>query len=298
MKKIELVLQPDQFTSFTSYYLEEYWRRYFDISVYAPAKTYDKSGTIFVFWWMNADGELPIQLKDCGYRVAVDHLWEYPTHRTDFYWIEHVDWFRFNESLWWRALGYHQYRPNKTLSKRAFMPMNQRRDFRDSLYNTMKPLLDDCIWSYMDKILPGDADREQFPEWQRFLNPSWYDSTYCSIVAESTMKEIWTTEKSFKPIGFYHPFLVLSAPAHLEKIKSLGFATFDNIFDESYDSTFDLEKRCQQIYDNISSIKLSDYDTETQKRLEHNHDHFFNQPLVESIIEKEIVEPLIEYAET
>lgn len=298
MKKVELVLQPGQFTSFTSYYLEEYWRRYFDISIYDSAKTYNKLGTIFVFWWMNANDELPAQLRDRGYCVAVDRLWEYPEHRTDFYWIEHVDWFRLNESLWWRALGYHRYQPSKTLSKRAFMPMNRRRGFRDSLYNTMKTLLDDCIWSYGDKILPGDVDRKQFPEWQRFVNPSWYDSTCCSIVAETTVEEIWTTEKSFKPIGFYHPFLVLSAPGHLEKIKSLGFATFDNIFDESYDTVFDLGQRCQQIYDNISSMTLGDYDAETQKRLEHNHDHFFNQSLVESIIEKEIVGPLIEYAET
>lgn len=298
MKKVELVLQPDQFTSFTSYYLEEYWRRYFDISVYDPGKTYDKSGTVFVFWWENLDDVLHIQLRDSGYRVAIDYLWEYPENKKDFYWIEHIDWFRLNESLWWRALGYHQYRPNKTLSNRAFMQMSRVKHFRDLLYKKTEPLLGECIWSYRDKKLPGDVDREHFPEWQRFMNPTWYDDTYCSIVTESMVEKVWVTEKSFKPVGFYHPFLILSAPGQLEKMKSLGFVTFDNIFDESYDTVIDVDKRCQIICDNLSSILLSAYDAETEKRLAHNHDHFFNKPLVETAIEQEIVVPLIEYAET
>lgn len=298
MKKIKLILQPNQFTSFTSYYLEEYWRRYFDISIYDPAKTYHKSGTIFVFWWNNAHDTLPTSLRDCGYRVAIDQLWEYPEYKKNFYWIEHIDWFRLNESLWWRALGYNRYQPNKTSVHRALVPMNRRSDSRDLLYQTIESILTECIWSYGDKILPDDVDRNRFPEWQRFMNPSWYDGTYCSVVAETMTKETWTTEKSFKPIGFYHPFLILSAPGHIEKIRSLGFSTFDNIFDESYDNMIDIQQRCQCISGNLSSIQSMEYDTETQKRLKHNHEHFFDQSLVESVIEKEIVEPLIEYAQT
>lgn len=298
MKKVELVLQPDQFTSFTSYYLEEYWRRYFDISIYDPAKTYDKSGTVFVFWWMNAEDALPAQLRDRGYRVAVDRLWEYPEHRTDFYWIEHVDWFRLNESLWWTALGYHQYRPNKINSYRVFMSISRTDEFRDFLYSTMKPLLGECIWSYRDKKLPGDVDREQFPEWQRFVNYKWYDSTYCSVVAESKRDIPWCTEKSYKPMAYYHPFLIASGPGHINHLRSLGFETFDNMFDESYDEIDDPLTRVKLIYDNISSISVGNYDTETIRRLEHNHNHFFDRSLVESIIEKEIVESLIGYAET
>lgn len=297
MKKIKLILQPRQFTSFTSYYLEDYWKNFFDIELYDSTKTYPSKSTLFVFWWANAGDELPIRLHDKGYKVAIDRLWEYPEGKTDFYWIEHVDWFRLNESLWWRALGYHQYRPEKTFSYRALVPMNKSRPARDLLYTKIKPLLDQCIWSYKGKTLPGDADKS-WPEWQRFMNPEWYNTTYCSVVAETFTESIWPTEKSYKPIAFYHPFMTLSAPSHLLKLQSLGFETFDNIFNEEYDSLSDIQDRCRLIVSNVFSINMQQYDNETERKIKHNHEHFFDKSLVESIIEQEIINPLAEYAET
>jgi hypothetical protein len=298
MKKINLVLQPNQFTSFTSYYLETYWRRYFDISIYDPAKTYNRSGTIFVFWWMNADDALPARLKEIGYQVAIDNLWEYPTGKKNFYWIEYIDWFRLNESLWWRALGYYQYQPKKKYSYRAFMPCNRVTPFRDLFHKKIEPLLHEFIWSYPNRrSLPGDVGKE-FLERQRFMNPCWYDDTYCSAVFESSVDHIWITEKSLKPIGFYHPFVVLAAPGQLKKIKSLGFETFDNIFDESYDAVDDLEDRIAIIRSNLEHVDCSQpYDQETLSRLQHNHDLFFDVDLVEAAMTRHIVEPLLCYAE-
>lgn len=298
MKKIELILQPNQFTSFASYYLEEYWRRHLDISIYDPRKTYEKSGTVFVFWWTNADDDLPTLIKDQGHHVAIDNLWELPTNRKDFYWIEHLNWFRLNESLWWQALGYDQYRPNKNLTHRAFVPMRRCTTSRDLLYKKIQNQLDQCIWSYQDKTLPDDLDDPTHGEWQRFMNPAWYDSTYCSIVAETQVDRVWITEKSFKPIAFFHPFMILSHPGHIKNIQCLGFETFDNIFDESYDDILDLESRCQVIIDNLLNVDWQRYDHETQRRLQYNHDHFFDKILIEDTIKKEIVDPLIEYAET
>lgn len=299
MKKINLVLQPDQFTSFTSYYLETYWQRYFDISNYDDSKTYDRSATLFVFWWENAHDALPARLKEIGYQVAIDNLWEYPTGKTDFYWIEHFDWFRLNESLWWRALGYDRYQPKKIYRYRAFMPCNQGRSFRDLWLTKVEPLLPECIWSYPGRqALPGDTDKE-FPEWQRFMNPCWYDETRCSVVLESFVDKVWITEKSLKPLGFFHPFVMLAAPGQLKKIKSLGFETFDNIFDESYDAVDNIEHRIEIIRSNLEHMDPGHpYDQETLSRLKHNHDLFFDFDLVEAEMTRHIVEPLLAYAET
>lgn len=300
MKKIELVLQPNQFTSFTSYYLEEYWQRFFDISVYDPDKTYDRNGTVFVFWWMNNQDDLPKKLKDLGYRVAIDHLWEYPQQRNDFYWIEHLDWFRLNESLWWRAMNYHRYSPinkYKCPPYRALVAVNRIKPFRDIFFDRLEPWLDQCIWSYDGKNLPNDVDRS-FPEWQRFMNPLWYDAAFCSVIVETGIDTVWTTEKSFKPMAFYHPSIFLSAPGHLSKMKSLGFETFSNIIDETYDEIKDYQDRCQAIIDIVSNLELGEYSSETQRRMQHNHDHFFDKTLVESVMTREIVEPLLEYAAT
>ena len=294
MKKIKLILRENEFTSFTSYYLEDFWRRWVDIEYFDDSKTYDND-TLFAVWWMNAHDDYSKKLQTQGYKVIVDNLWEIPQGHNEIYWLEHPNWFRLNESLWWRALGYHQYQPNKNLKYLALMPMNLSKPHRDFLFDTMEPLLDQFLWSYRGQRLPGDDDYTH-GEWQRYMNPSWYDNCYCSVVAETTIDCAWVTEKSCKFLAYFHPALVLSGPGHLMELKKLGFETFDNIFDESYDNEIDLRKRCQMIFENLRSVDQTEYDLETQRKLQHNHDHFFNQALVESIIETEIVFPLLEYA--
>lgn len=298
MKKIKLILQPDQFTSFTAYFLEDFWRKFFDIEIYDATKTYPTTGTLFAFWWMNANDDLPKRLRDQGYKVSIDRLWEYPEHNTDFYWIEHSDWFRLNESLWWRAMNYDRYVPHKKQNlKLALMPVRRENPDRTYFVTKLESLLENMIWSYKEKKLPDDGDPES-GDYQRFVNPNWYDETFCSVVIETRTnhKITWITEKTCKPLAFYHPFLIVTAPGHLAKLKNLGFETFDNLFDESYDQEIDFKKRCEIIKNNLHNLEPGKYDRFTQQKLLHNHEHFFNQTLVESIIENEIVNPLLEYA--
>lgn len=295
MKKIELVLRENEFTSFTSYYLEEFWRRWFDIKIYQPDATYDRTA-VFAVWWMNARDDYVVQLQSQGRKVMVDYLWEYPMEHDDgLYWIQYADWARLNESLWWSALGYSRYVPNKKISHLAFMPMRRSSQARDRLFATMEPLLDRFIWSYRDRPLPDDGDSSH-GEWQRFMNPSWYDRCFGSIVAETDTRTVWITEKSFKPIAYHHPYVIFAAPGHLGRIRELGFETFDNIFDESYDTESDIETRCKILYENARRMDSSTYDAETQRKLQHNHHHFFNQALVETMIQQQIVEPILNYA--
>jgi hypothetical protein len=301
MKKINLVLQPDQFTSFTSYYLEEYWRRYFDISIYDPVKTYEKKGTVFVVWWMEADRDPWCRtMQDKGYKVAIDNLWEPLTLRDDYHWIEHKFSMRWNESLWWRALGYESYRPNKQVRYRALMQMRQPKPSRDLILDFFQDTLSSLLWSYMakNKRLPLDTDDPL--QGQRYMHPSWYDETYCSVVVETFQDKILhASEKSYKPIAYYHPYMIVSVPGALDRLKEQGFATFDNIFDESYDQKVELESRLQIIQSNLRSMDVgTGYDQETLARIKHNHDLFFDVTLVETAMTQEIVLPLLEYAET
>jgi hypothetical protein len=159
--------------------------------------------------------------------------------------------------------------------------------------------LDRFLWSYKDKILPGDLPSSDSRH-QRFFNPEWYDDTYFSMVVETLQHGgcTWMTEKVFKACAYYHPFLVISQPGLLTLLKKMGFETYQNIFDESYDHIRDFDSRLDAIIKNIDNFKVEPYDSETQRRLRHNHNHFFNQELVEDRITTEIVEPLLAYAET
>lgn len=296
--KNKLILRPNEFTSFTSYYLEEFWSRYFDISIYDPNKTYDRSGTVFAVWFNNANDEYSRLLRDQGYRVIVDNLWEVSTLRPDYYWLENPNWFWYSESLWWRSMGYHEYRPNKRYSKLSFAPIRRQSKIRDKIVTALGSRLDKFIWSYKDKLLPGDISCLD-NHYTRFFNPEWYDDTYFSVIVETLQHSNcpFLTEKTFKACAYYHPFLVVAQSGVLKLLKNMGFETYENIFDESYDSIQDFDARLNEIIKNIDNFKTEPYDLETQRRLQHNHDHFFDQTLVESRIITEIIEPLLEHAE-
>ena len=70
------------------------------------------------------------------------------------------------------------------------------------------------------------------------------------------------------------------------------------MFDESYDREMDFEKRLHMIVKNLSQVSTVPYSDLTWNKLKHNHDHFFNRQLCEQKITQEIIQPLLDYAET
>lgn len=76
-----------------------------------------------------------------------------------------------------------------------------------------------------------------------------YKNTFLSLVSESLVLKdtIYFSEKTFKPIMIGHPFMLISSPNSLKKLKELGYKTFDKWWDESYDS-------CDEYYDRIEMI--------------------------------------------
>lgn len=292
--KVNLVLQPGQFSSFTSWYLEPLWREYFDIGVYDAAKTYSKE-TLFVFWWMNTGDSIVNELQNRGYKIVIDNLWELPNSKFDkFYQLNNPNWFWWNESLWWTALSYNNIAPEKTYKHLALMPIRRLSSTRDQIVKKMLPYLDQMLWSYKDHQLPNDDYG------QRFVNPQWYNDTYFSVVVETQQHGSCQrlTEKTYKACAYHHPMLVVGQSNTLEFLKKQGFETFENIFNENYDQELDFEKRFNLIVDNLNHFVKEPYSDLTWKKLEHNHNHFFNKALCEQYIIKEIIEPLLHYAET
>jgi hypothetical protein len=183
-----------------------------------------------------------------------------------------------------------------TKSKLALMPMGRVRDHRTQVVNKLKPLLKNIYWSYRERgvNLPFDKDLRD-----RYLEPLWYQDTYTSVVCETAvLGEMFVTEKTFKPLCYNHPLLIVGNQYTLKALREQGFATFDNIFDESYDEEEDVSKRIDSVYNNLMSIDDLRYDSETIKRIKHNREHFYNKQRVDEIITNEIVNPILEYAET
>ena len=136
---------------------------------------------------------------------------------------------------------------------------------------------------------------------QRYFNPAWYDSTHFSIVSETTTYSKYSlhvTEKTFKPISFYHPFVVFGQTGTLAYLHELGFETFENLFDESYDTVEDQPTRLAQIVDNVQNFKEQAYDKLTREKLRHNHNLFYNADRVQQMLVTDVVNPLLDYVNT
>jgi hypothetical protein len=111
----------------------------------------------------------------------------------------------------------------------------------------------------------------------------YYQDTFCSIVLETYAfnQYPYFSEKVFKPIAFYHPFILNSNPGSLKILQDLGFKTFGDFWDESYDQLGDHD-RLEAIF--RLTLDISNWSTEHINKvyntmlpiLKHNHDHFFN----------------------
>jgi hypothetical protein len=89
-----------------------------------------------------------------------------------------------------------------------------------------------------------------------FTNKNMWMDTYFSVVSETSASDDWCfiTEKTVRPIIYYHPFIVWGNPGTLKVLKEYGFETFPEFFDESYDTIYDSKKRLSIIIDNLNRL--------------------------------------------
>jgi len=274
------------------------------LEYYNANKTYHKRSTVFYAPCRNVVSDVQQQFIDNGFRIVYDNLWEAPIINTSKYILQHWDWFRHFESLWYQYLGYHTYQPNKTYNKLAFMPMRLVRSYRDLAAQKLQLWLDEFVWSYVaqGRQLPNGGDAVNDWNVQRLFRPEWYDDTFFTFVSESTVNLnnqcVFVTEKTYKPIAFYHPFLIMGPTGILQVLRKQGFETFENLFDESYDTEPNWQNRLDSLVKNVSEFKKQPYDKLTQQKLQHNHALFFDHALSCQYIIEQIIEPLLNYAET
>jgi hypothetical protein len=111
-----------------------------------------------------------------------------------------------------------------------------------------------------------------------------YNQTDFEIVLETLFDDQrhHLTEKILRPIACKQPFILATTSGGLEYLRSYGFQTFGEVFDESYDSVTDPVKRMQQIITTMKEILSwsAEYKLTQMKKIkeitEFNHRHFFS----------------------
>ena len=302
--KINLVLSKSNWTSFHQIAFTHIIQDYFNI-VFVEDTIPNKDNSLLVANPSNIDWYQ--ELVQQGYPLVIDLMWgERDPAIDNSFKLTAKNWFWYHEALLYFRKGYDQYTPNRKYVKKALMPMGLRKESHDLLFDQVTNYLDDFVYSYIERLgryLPNDAPTNFYGSTmqnQRYFNPEWYNDTYFSLVSETRINnqfELHITEKTFKPIAFYHPFLIWGQPRVLEHLTSLGFETYGNLFDESYDLEFDDIKRLNKILDNIKSFEYVEFDSITDQKAKHNHQLFFSVDIIKDRVKKEIVDPIIEFFE-
>ena len=308
MVKPKVLVNHQDKVTFLNGYLRSELIKYFDIVDYNPDDQYMASKyTVLASIHPDKNAWADNLIQD-GAKLVYDCLWE--NHLSDQlktqYPNVHVacckSYFWINEYYLNQSQKYNNYYPDKNYTYLALLPIRQSKPHRKQLLTALAPWLDSIIYSTVDqgRFLPNDQD-ELTGSFQRHFDPDWYNSTYFSIVAESitcSHYNLHVTEKTFKPIAYYHPFVVFGQTGVLAYLHEMGFETFENLFDESYDTEQEQSKRLSQIVENVANFESQPYDDATWQKLNHNHNLFYNRACVEQMFVNDIVNPILEYAET
>jgi hypothetical protein len=89
------------------------------------------------------------------------------------------------------------------------------------------------------------------------------------------------TEKTFKPIALGMPFVLVATQGSLEYLRSYGFKTFGDFWDESYDTITNDNERIAAIaktlkdLDSLSSLEKTSLYRSMASTIKHNWDHFY-----------------------
>jgi len=120
---------------------------------------------------------------------------------------------------------------------------------------------------------------------------NFYSRSFINIVSETNFEnnQIHLTEKTFKPILFKQPFIMLGPPNTLNCLKKLGFWTFSNFWNEDYDTVVDPVERMKKVVDLVIELSKWSQDDflqlyeETKKIRQHNYFTFRDVKPLEAI---------------
>jgi len=117
-----------------------------------------------------------------------------------------------------------------------------------------------------------------------------YSETYFSVVSETNFYKLFQpgrflSEKVFKPIAMYHPFIIVSVPNTLSLLRELGYKTFSPWINESYDEENDDNKRLLMVaketkrLSNLTETEITEFINNVRNICIHNRDVLLNKDI-------------------
>ena len=144
----------------------------------------------------------------------------------------------------------------------------------------------------------GETDHPMQSCWLDLFDQSAESLLYLVTETVATGRRHHLTEKTFKPIALGMPFMIVGTQGSLRYLRSYGFRTFGDLWDESYDDEPDDSKRIEKIAQVLKQLE----DLEEHRQdifdsawdiIQHNWNHFYNGGF-EAILWKELKDMLNE----
>ena len=118
---------------------------------------------------------------------------------------------------------------------------------------------------------PSSHDLWNVLEDVNYLHEFWLVTETVNHAAAEDYGHIFLTEKTFKPILLKMGFLIAGQPGALKKLRDLGFKTFSDYWDESYDNIIEWTERKKALVNTIRDIILNDVHV-PDEILQYNYD--------------------------
>jgi hypothetical protein len=146
-------------------------------------------------------------------------------------------------------------------------------------------------------LFPGEDNTRMSSCWLDQFDPCAESLVYHVTETVYTGRRLQLTEKSFKPIALGMPFVLTATAGSLAYLRSYGFQTFGDFWDESYDLETDDFVRAEK----VAAVLQQLHDLSTQQKqelfracwpvIEHNWNWFY-QGGFESVLWPELTDML------
>lgn len=127
----------------------------------------------------------------------------------------------------------------------------------------------------------GESGSPMHSCWLSLFDQSADSLLYLVTETVATGQRLHLTEKTFKPICLQMPFVIVGTQGSLAYLRSYGFKTFGDLWDESYDEEPDTQIRIRKIAAILQSLndmtveQRQDIHARAVEIVEHNYNHFY-----------------------
>jgi hypothetical protein len=126
----------------------------------------------------------------------------------------------------------------------------------------------------------GETDHPMHSCWLSLFDQSAESLLYLVTETVATGRRHHLTEKTFKPIALGMPFVIVGTQGSLKYLRSYGFKTFGDLWDESYDDEPNDSRRIEKIAQVLKQLDgleehRQDIFQSAWEIIEHNWNHFY-----------------------